>query len=185
MRSRYLWWEAENSGLFWMKYRVGKSYKKGRTFKVGWFCNSVCDSPWDLVSHLERKQSFSTRLPHFCYLPLVNPSLPCVSYFRKFSFLLEEWINNCNDISSSGVVFSIFSSSSDICRNCLYSQRIVRRERMWSSRCLAGEWTGMELVILSSFSKGFASPFLPIACCVPGIPPPTFVYLFYYFHLGH
>lgn len=128
---------------------------------------------------------FSTRLPHFCYSLLVNPSLPCVSYFPKFSLLPEEWINNCNDVSSLGVVFSIFFSSSDICRNCLYSQRIARSEWTWSSRFLAGEWTIVELVMLPSFSKGFASPFLSVACHVPGISPPTFVFLFYYFYLGH
>lgn len=128
---------------------------------------------------------FSPRLLHFCYSLLVNPSLPCVLHFPKWNLLPEEWINNCNDVSSFSVVFSLFLPSSNIRRKCLYSEGIGRREWPWSSRCLAGEWTVVELIILPPFSKSFASPFLPIACHVPGIPPHTFIYSFYYFYLGH
>lgn len=111
-----------------MKYRVGKEYKKVVPLKSA---DSVI--MFEIVLGIlclswKGDKPFSTGLSHFCYSLLVNPSLPCVSYFPKFNLLLEEWINICNDVSSFSVVFIVFFSSSDICRNCHYSQRIARRE---------------------------------------------------------
>lgn len=159
MRSRYLWWEAENSGLFWMKYRVGKDIKKVVLLKSG---DSVI--MFEIVLGIlcptwKGDKPFSTRLLHFCYSLLVKASLLCVSYFPKLNLLPEEWVNNCSEVSSFSVVFSVSFSSSDICRNCLYSQRIAGSEWTWSSRCLTGEWTIVELVILPSFSKALPVPF--------------------------
>lgn len=67
---------------------------------------------------------FFSEVTAFLLLTFGQPQFALCLILPKFSLLLEEWINNCNEVSSFSVVFSIPFSSSDIYRNCLYSQRI-------------------------------------------------------------
>lgn len=127
MRSRYLWWEAENSELFWMRNRVGKGHKKVVLLKSG---GNVWDSPWDLASHLERRETFFYMVTAFLFSLLVNLSLTCILshvYFPKLNLLLD-----CNKEYIPSIYFKLFSLSSS--RQAFTLMRLVCVCLMWSDQ---------------------------------------------------